>query len=274
MRILVKALPDRMVLIEKANFNLVKRMDYDRCDIYLNVESETEYDVHLHSCKKELGTIQWIERFMKEGDVMFDVGSNVGAYALVASKFTRGKAKIYAFEPSFSTFANLSRNVFLNGCSGSVMPLNIALSDKTCFDDFIYLELTAGSSCHAFGENVLFTGEEFYPVFRQTVIGYTIDELIATFQIGCPSLLKIDVDGIEVTTLKGAEKTFWRKELRSVVVLIDKNSEETHDSIFGIMIVIGFELDSKWRCILENDVDSEQFLGCYNCIFIRRQEGQ
>jgi FkbM family methyltransferase len=272
MQTLVKCLPDRTMLRVKANLNMVKRMDYDRYDIYLNVDTETEYDVRLHSCKKEPGTIQWIEKFMKEGDVMYDVGSNVGAYALVASRFAHGKAKIYAFEPSFSTFANLSRNVFLNGCSGSVIPLNIALSDKTCFGDFNYLDLTSGSSCHALGENVLFTGEEFEPIFRQPVIAYTIDDLIVTFRIECPNLLKIDVDGIELAILRGAEKTLRRRELKSILIEINENLEVTRDSILEVMVDAGFELDSKSRCVLENDGDSEQFLGCYNYIFVRGRE--
>lgn len=271
-RLLNKLLPDRFLLLLKANLRLVKKMDYSRHDIYLNIDTEVENDVRLHSCAKEPETVEWIETFLKEGGVMYDIGANVGAYALVASKFTHGKAKIYAFEPSFSTFANLSRNVFLNGCSGSIIPLHLALSDKTGLDNLNYLDLVSGSSCHAFGANVMFTGETFEPVFKQPIIAYTIDDLIEAFGIEVPNLIKIDVDGIELAILKGAEKTLCQKEVRTVLVEVNENLEETANAIVALLTGAGFKLRSKHRFEYggpESDLDP--FSRSYNYIFVRAQ---
>ncbi|MBI4839258.1 MAG: hypothetical protein HY806_09015, partial [Nitrospirae bacterium] len=38
------------------------------------------------------------------GDVFFDIGANVGAYSLIASKYLNQRIRIYAFEPAFVTF--------------------------------------------------------------------------------------------------------------------------------------------------------------------------
>ena len=78
--LLAKALPD-MVLIEmRERLGMVRRMNYDRHDIRLVVDSLTEYSTRLHSCKKEPDAVEWIETFFRDGDVLYDVGAAVGSY--------------------------------------------------------------------------------------------------------------------------------------------------------------------------------------------------
>lgn len=57
----------------------------------------------------------------------FDVGSNKGSYALVASEVAT--ASVFAFEPGSSAFSGLKRNIELNH-RANVKPLNIAVSDQ------------------------------------------------------------------------------------------------------------------------------------------------
>jgi FkbM family methyltransferase len=266
---LVKYLPDRALLLLKGNLELIKKMDYHRHDIYLYVDTNAEYTVRLNSCQKEPGTIQWVEERMKEGDVLYDVGSNVGAYALVASKFTHGKGRVYAFEPSFATFANLCRNVFLNGCSEAIIPLHLALSNLTVLGDFNYLDVISGTSCHSFGTNTSFSGEAFEPVHKQKSLAFRMDDLIETFRLECPNLIKIDVDGIESSILEGAQKTLRREELRSVLVEINEKLEGSVQSIVDLMLRAGFRISSKQRCILD-EKKKGPFSDCYNYIFVRK----
>jgi hypothetical protein len=120
--LMIKALPDRDLLNIKEHLNVVRKMDYKRLDIFLNIDSHIEYDTRLHSCEKEAETIDWIATFFKEGDIFFDIGANVGAYSLVASKFYNGKIMIYAFEPGFANFVQLCKNILLNGCQESHYP--------------------------------------------------------------------------------------------------------------------------------------------------------
>jgi hypothetical protein len=126
---MVKLFPDSSQVTLKSGINVVRKMDYRQRDIFLAMDSDFEYRVRLHSCEKEPETVDWIETFMKEGDVLYDVGANIGAYSLVASKFFYGKVKVYAFEPAFPNFAQLCKNLALNGCQGAVVPLQVALSD-------------------------------------------------------------------------------------------------------------------------------------------------
>ena len=47
---------------------------------------------------------------IKEGDIIFDVGANIGLFALMINNLCDGKADIFAFEPMPSIFAALDQN--------------------------------------------------------------------------------------------------------------------------------------------------------------------
>ena len=182
-RLTVSVLPGKVVVLFKENLRLVRRMDYASRDIFLNIESGVEYHVRLHSCAKEPETIQWIQEYVKPGDVFFDVGANVGAYSLVAAKTTDGKAKIYAFEPAFPNYAQLCRNVFLNNCAQSIVPLPVALSDRTGLDMFNYRTMISGGAHHAYGKAIDFRSDPFDPIFQQGALGYRLDDFISQYSI-------------------------------------------------------------------------------------------
>src|SRR5690348_17425764 len=105
-------------------------LDYDPHPIRLLVSSR-EIGLRLVSAEKEPFTVEWLERSLEPGQVFYDIGANVGAYSLIAAKTTANRARIFAFEPSPASFLDLCRNVSLNGCAESVVPLPLALWSRT-----------------------------------------------------------------------------------------------------------------------------------------------
>ena len=251
-------LPDESLLELKNAIEIKRRMDYAPHDIYLHVDSMTELETRLHSCAKEPDTVEWIETFMKPGDTFYDVGANVGAYSLVAAKAFGGAVKVFAFEPAFLNFTQLCRNVFLNDCGDSITPLSIALSDKTSLDSFNYHDLIPGGSLHTLGEAIDYKGDRFRPVFKQTMLGFTTDYLIAQFDLPVPAHIKIDVDGIELGILKGADRTLADDTLRSIVVELEEGPGE--EQISALLFAKGFRLHAR---------HGRRTAGMFNCIFVR-----
>jgi len=62
------------------------------------------------------------------GDIVLDVGANIGVFALCAAK--QG-AQVYAYEPIPGTFELLQQNIHLHGLDNVVHPRNIGLSERS-----------------------------------------------------------------------------------------------------------------------------------------------
>ena len=235
-------------------------LDYKRKPIRMTIGSK-DHLYRLLACWKEPETVNWLESNVRSGDVLYDIGANVGAYSLIAFAVSGSQAKVYAFEPSFPTFNSLSRNVFLNQAQGSVIPLHIALSDRTAVAEFQYRNLQPGAAKHELlPENS--RGGKSAP-FVQRLLAYRIDDLIEQFGLEAPDLIKLDVDGHEFSVLQGAEKTLRLTKTRSVVMEMDSSRPEHTRRIEEWMSEKGFRVVSKHQ-----HKDST----IINCIFVRGLE--
>lgn len=237
---IINLLPDRILLYFKSKLQIIRKMDYKESDIYLNIDSKFEYEQRVQSCKNEPEIVDWIKTF-EMGSVFYDIGANVGAYSLVASKYFNGNIKVYSFEPSYINFAQLCRNIQLNNSSDSVIPLQIALSNRTTVDFFNYSSLESGIASHAFGDPIDYIGNAFKPVFKQVVMAYTIDDLIEQFRLPFPNYVKVDVDGIEYKILLGAKTILNNSSVKSIYIELVEESENAN-KIIDFLHKQGFRL--------------------------------
>jgi FkbM family methyltransferase len=151
---------------------------------------------------------------------------------------------VYAFEPSFSTFAQLSKNIHLNQCQGRVIPMHLALSNKTEVGILNYSSLTPGTALHALGEAIDQHGKRFQPVYEQPVLSFRIDDLIKMFHVASPNHIKLDVDGVEFEILQGARSVLSNSNLVSILVEVEP-TQESSQKIFDYLQSFGFSIASK-----------------------------
>lgn len=144
---------------------------------------------------KEPETIEWIDSFDEE-DVLWDIGASVGVYSLYAA--IQGH-RVLAFEPSSGNYWILNKNIHLNRLDELIKAYPIALSDETKLGEFNMADQDLGGSLYKFGEHE----EERRVVFRQGMLGYSIDDFIHDYHVLIPNHIKIDVDGIEKNIVKG-----------------------------------------------------------------------
>jgi len=241
---LTRILPKKLWLRIREESALTGRLDYDNAPIYLAVDSWIESDVRLASCGKEPETIEWIETWFRPGDVFYDIGANVGAYSLVASGWLKGNVNIYAFEPGFMNFVQLCKNIQLNGADKVITPLQIGLSDQAGIMPFHYQNLFTGGALHALGESVDQRGRQFQPVFTLPTLTFALDDFIERFKLLYPSHIKIDVDGTELHILRGAQALLSRPELRTILIEIDKEQQNS-DKVIEMIENAGFSLVSQ-----------------------------
>jgi len=68
-------------------------------------------------------------KLIKKGDVILDIGANIGYHSLLFSEACGPKGQVYSFEPVKKTYDHLIKNITLNEIK-NIIPLNFALGNK------------------------------------------------------------------------------------------------------------------------------------------------
>ena len=88
------------------------------------------YDLYLYKKREPMCTDFLIHSsILKEGDVVLDIGANIGYYVLIESKLVGKTGQVYAVEPVTSTFELMQKNLQLNGLT-NVSASNFAFGEK------------------------------------------------------------------------------------------------------------------------------------------------
>ena len=204
---------------------------------------------------KEPGTIRWLDR-MGPGDVLYDVGANIGCYTLYAAK--RG-VKVYAFEPHVGNAWKLMQNIATNGLAGKVSVFTSPLHKERGFGDFFYISTKSGSSGSQLGHTQSENGREFKAEAVESKYALTLDD----FGIPKDGYIKIDVDGNEASILRPVASTLRRA--KSIQV-------EIHPGVDAEPLLPGFKLverhyTSNGQKQLDAGVPAEQIT--HNGVFER-----
>src|SRR3989344_5029290 len=69
------------------------------------------------------------EKELKDGDVFFDIGANVGFYSLLAAEIIGKDGKVFSFEPLPENFKYLKKHIEINNYK-NIFPFETAISDK------------------------------------------------------------------------------------------------------------------------------------------------
>jgi FkbM family methyltransferase len=140
-----------------------------------------------------------IGKFLKTGDVAFDVGANVGTHSLAMSRCVGPLGKVHAFEPVPDTAWLMRENLALNRVT------NVDLSGTAISDAARTLEMKVYdqrySAWNPFG-GASFDGIE--PVGTIDVQTESLDQVAQTRGVERIGFLKIDVEGYEIDALRGA----------------------------------------------------------------------
>lgn len=146
--------------------------------------------------------------FIKPGSVVFDVGANIGQYALLASKLVGERGQVYAFEPSPEVLAKLQENIRLNSAE------NIEVVAKAVTAESGMMQFYTANEQGNQGVGSLLPAEEYRAHTRSAesieVEALSLDDFCEAQGIEHVDFLKIDVEGFDLEVLKGAEKLMER----------------------------------------------------------------
>jgi FkbM family methyltransferase len=130
-------------------------------------------------------------RRVAAGDIVYDVGANVGFYTLLASVLVGPTGHVVAVEPFPRNVSYLRRHLTLNGVT------NVILVEGAAYDRGGVVRITGGpdsSQIRVDEDGAL------------SVRSFALDDLIFHDGLPAPTAMKIDVEGAEGAVLRGARR--------------------------------------------------------------------
>lgn len=165
----------------------------------------------------EENVVNFLKRDIRNGDVVFDPGANIGYFAAVCVGLVGGQGHVYSFEPSNAAHAHIVKN---NApAKGRTTPLpnwtleHSALTDHSGTMTFYDTPrvMTRGFAC------LEGTYEPKDRIPHQVDV-VSLDDYCSRKNITSIAFLKLDIEGSELQALKGASRMLAARSIRTVLV--------------------------------------------------------
>lgn len=166
----------------------------------------------------EPATTAVFEKEIHPGQVVLDIGANIGYFTLLAARQVGPQGHVFAFEPDEANFALLQQNLQLNGYT-NVTTIRKAVSDSTGTATF-YVQ-----NQNRLGQSLLDLGEGRLPITVETV---RLDDYLAAHHPGPIHFIKMDIEGAEPLALQGMHATLTNNPHLKLITEILPDSMRQH----------------------------------------------
>ena len=159
---------------------------------------------------REPNTANALLKLAKAGNVVFDIGANVGSHTLPLAKLVGPEGMVYAFEPVEWARNKLNRNIELNNFQ-NIRLVPVALSDHVeahGTEQFrASFKISNQADVGADGELT----QNWWGACDEVVVEFdTVDAFVQKNGLSRLDLIKLDVDGYEGKVIRGAKNTLER----------------------------------------------------------------
>lgn len=203
---------------------IVNRNDYNVVDggaygVGFQLLSKGHYDID------EINLVRYIlnEKAKDAYVIAVDGGANIGVHTIEWAKLLSGRGSVLAFEAQEVVYYALAGNVAINNCfnvkavnaavGAELSSLEIPLPDYNTPTSFGSLELRQSDRSEKIGQEFVST---------TTVPMVTID----SYDLTDCHFIKLDVEGMEMEALRGAEKTIEKFKPLMLIEVIKSDRAE------------------------------------------------
>jgi|694.fasta_scaffold11882_16 FkbM family methyltransferase len=178
----------------KANCRPVKRK-------FLNYPSDV--------VRNDVLQINYLENTFKPSDILWDIGSHAGHYAVFAASIVKGENQVFSFEPDSSARKSQMETIQLNKFSPKIKVFDFAVSDQDGVIQF--LDQGGNANSHILKKD---SGEDG----KITKMNCrSLNSLLK--ELPAPSFVKIDTEGAEIDILKGASELLKNSSVKFICEL-------------------------------------------------------
>ncbi len=150
-----------------------------------------------------------VKGLLQEGMFVVDIGSNIGYYVLLEARLVGERGRVVAIEPEPRNIDLLRRNITLNALA-NVTVIEGAIGDQNG-PGIVYL--SDHSNWHS-----MFPSEKCQLGTIEVKV-YRLDSLVEHLMLPRIDLIRMDVQGYEVTIMKGMMRTIEKFRPRLVIEL-------------------------------------------------------
>ncbi|MBA4320652.1 MAG: hypothetical protein C0412_19845 [Flavobacterium sp.] len=197
------------------------------------------FELYASNLIHEKATTDLFKKVVKEGNVVVDLGANVGYFTLLAARLVGEKGKVYAFEPEPKNYSYLVKNIKLNNYN-NVQAFQKAVSDKNGKTQLYICDYDSGH--HTINQ---YGGVEKYSRGRLVeeksieIEAVTLDEFFKNREESI-DVIKMDVEGAEALALAGMDNILRKnKKLKMFVeffpLLIRKMGNSPEEFIYKLL---------------------------------------
>ena len=165
--------------------------------------SDMTFEAWKHPATYRSNDKKFLEQVLKPGGLIVDVGANIGMISIRSAKLAGPSGRVIAIEPNPNIAPFCKENIRLNGLE-NVTVFQTALGAQ---EGFISFHCDRSDDC----SHVVESGGVTVPIT-------TLDKIMEVEPTREIDLLKIDVEGFEMTVLESAPKSLKRTQMIYVEV--------------------------------------------------------
>jgi len=181
-----------------------------------------------HGCwlgSYEFETQRAFAELVRLGDVVYDLGANVGFYTLLGARLAGDSGAVYSFEPLPRNLGFLRKHVAMNRLRNCFV-IDAAVGN---FDGEMRLESSEAPTTAHLSEGG-----------KVVVRVVSLDALVERGEIEPPNVMKIDVERSEVKVLQGAASTIEKYRPR---ILLATHDRELHAECVEFLEQRGYRIE-------------------------------
>lgn len=175
-------------------------------------------------------------RLLSPGDIVVDVGANIGQFSLLAAHAIGPLGRVHSFEPFPSVYSRLQSHVLAGPFRDTIRTFNLGLSDQKGT-----VTLWGSDELRIHGARNDGLTSAFSDSLRSTIVGEMRIDRWDSLVGGRVDAVKLDCEGSELLALRGMEETLQKHRPRLLIEMNPATFEAAgYDSIVLLSYLEGF----------------------------------